>query len=373
MDADIAIVNCYPEGTGFGEHRDNDEPDETLVSGAPVVSLNLGADCDFTFEKEGAHPHTQGVELSHVMHVIRVHSGDAIVFGGPARLALHSVEKVFPNTKHGLNIARVGTVKPEDGDTLRINITLRRHDPPEPKRAHIPSKANLTNKEVLAADKAAIKDDLVYKPNFLTTHTDPTVDELFNACATLPYPEGKKNMTRGGPRRHASVTYEDVPGKRAYQVGGQVFPLKDAPEAIQKLGAKLTAFAGKEINYWSVVRYRDGNDYMKMHQHKTDKDGREDMSVWIVSTGAERPFKYREGTSSPEGYFLPKPGGVIKKIIAEQGSLIVLPSSYNDAHGHEVPKCKKVKGVRYAVNCKHIPLVEETGGLPAKPKRKRAA
>jgi alkylated DNA repair protein (DNA oxidative demethylase) len=122
LDADIGLVNAYPAGTGFDEHRDNDETEETFVAGVPVVSLNLGADADFMFEKVGDHPHTHG---GVVRHVIKLRSGDAFVWGGPARLALHAVGNPQPKTGPLLDIARVGTVRASDPDTLRINITLR--------------------------------------------------------------------------------------------------------------------------------------------------------------------------------------------------------------------------------------------------------
>jgi alkylated DNA repair dioxygenase AlkB len=125
-------------------------------------------------------------------------------------------------------------------------------------------------------------------------------------------------------------------------MAGTLNHLTNAPEPIRQLAAKLTAYAGKEINYLSVVRYRDGDDYFNWHQHKEDKQPGRDMSVWIVSTGAERPFAVRPL------------GGKSIRLIAESGSLIILPSSFNDTHEHAVPKCKATT-VRYAVNAKHIP------------------
>lgn len=68
---------------------------------------------------------------------------------------------------------------------------------------------------------------------------------------------------------------------------GDFSVLKDAPYAIKMLQQKLSMYAGKEIDYLSVVRYRDGNDGMVWHQHSEDRHG-QDASVWIVRTGTER-------------------------------------------------------------------------------------
>jgi alkylated DNA repair protein (DNA oxidative demethylase) len=49
---------------------------------------------------------------------IRLASGDAFVFGGPARLAFHGVDRLLPGTSDLL---------PGGG---RLNLTLRRVSPP---------------------------------------------------------------------------------------------------------------------------------------------------------------------------------------------------------------------------------------------------
>jgi len=107
--------------------------------------------------------------------------------------------------------------------------------------------------------------------------------------------------------------------------------------------ADLSKHSGKNVNYAAVVEYRDGDDYIAPHQHNEDRGN--DATVWIVSTGAERPFVVK-----------PVNGDAATKFLAKQGSLITLSSEANETHLHSVPKCKGRAGVRYSVNCKGIPL-----------------
>ncbi|SOD62406.1 DNA-N1-methyladenine dioxygenase [Streptomyces zhaozhouensis] len=98
---DIALVNHYPDGARMGMHRDGDER-----SPAPVVSFSLGDSCVFRFgNAEGRGRPWTDVTLG---------SGDAFVFGGPARLAYHGVPRTLP-----------GSGPPALGVRGRLNVTLR--------------------------------------------------------------------------------------------------------------------------------------------------------------------------------------------------------------------------------------------------------
>lgn len=91
---ETALVNFYPPGAGMGEHVDAEEEADN-----PVVSLSIGDDILFRIE---------GRE-------VLLMSGDALVFGGPARRA-----------RHGVAGARGGTVAEGTGLAEgRINITMR--------------------------------------------------------------------------------------------------------------------------------------------------------------------------------------------------------------------------------------------------------
>ncbi|MEV7783467.1 alpha-ketoglutarate-dependent dioxygenase AlkB [Kitasatospora sp. NPDC088351] len=98
---DIAIVNHYPHGAKMGLHQDRDERAD-----APVVSLSLGDTCVFRLgnTRTRTRPWTD----------LELHSGDLLVFGGPARYAYHGVVRTLP-----------GTADPALGLTGRLNITIR--------------------------------------------------------------------------------------------------------------------------------------------------------------------------------------------------------------------------------------------------------
>jgi DNA oxidative demethylase len=95
------LVNFYGAGARMGLHQDRDEQDFSV----PVVSLSLGDSCLFRIGGAARRGSTRSLRLD---------SGDAIAFGGPARLAFHGVDRVYPDTSTLL----------EGGG--RINLTLRR-------------------------------------------------------------------------------------------------------------------------------------------------------------------------------------------------------------------------------------------------------
>ncbi|RAE30684.1 alpha-ketoglutarate-dependent dioxygenase AlkB, partial [Burkholderia multivorans] len=89
----------------MGMHQDKDEHDP-----APVVSLSLGDSCTFRF----GNTETKNRPYED----IRLASGDAFVFGGPARFAYHGVTRIHPGTAP--EAARLS-----DLGGGRINITMR--------------------------------------------------------------------------------------------------------------------------------------------------------------------------------------------------------------------------------------------------------
>jgi alkylated DNA repair protein (DNA oxidative demethylase) len=98
------LVNLYGPEARMGLHQDRDERD----FGAPVVSLSLGATALFRIGGLNRRDKTRSLRLG---------SGDAFVFGGPARLVFHGIDRVIPGSSDLL-----------DGGG-RINLTLRRVDP----------------------------------------------------------------------------------------------------------------------------------------------------------------------------------------------------------------------------------------------------
>jgi len=115
---DICIVNCYSKEGRLGLHRDSDESKASLDAGLPVVSLSLGLTAAFEFvpalpEEAAGEPSKREVHLK---------SGDAIVFGGPARLMPHSVRRMLSrSTPRGLSICDA------TGRPGRVNLTFRHY------------------------------------------------------------------------------------------------------------------------------------------------------------------------------------------------------------------------------------------------------
>jgi alkylated DNA repair protein (DNA oxidative demethylase) len=104
---DCCLINLYRQGAKMGMHQDRDEKDVS----APVVGVSLGDDAVFRiggkFEdgKWARGGATQSVKLG---------SGDVILFGGPARLAYHGIDRV---------IAGSSRLIPGGG---RLSLTLRK-------------------------------------------------------------------------------------------------------------------------------------------------------------------------------------------------------------------------------------------------------
>ena len=106
--ADLCILNYYDAEGRMGLHQDKDEGAASLAAGVPVVSVSLGDTARFLF---GGLRRRDPVEA----HLLE--SGDAFVFGGPARLRYHGVSRIVP-----------GTAPPECGISGRFNLTLRQYD-----------------------------------------------------------------------------------------------------------------------------------------------------------------------------------------------------------------------------------------------------
>jgi DNA oxidative demethylase len=98
---DACLINFYEQAARMGLHQDKDEEEFE----APVVSLSLGDTALFRYG---------GLERKDPTRSINLRSGDAIVFGGPARLIHHGIDRLLPGTSDLL---------PQGG---RLNLTLRK-------------------------------------------------------------------------------------------------------------------------------------------------------------------------------------------------------------------------------------------------------
>lgn len=103
---EACLVSLYRAGTSMGLHRDQDEEPKD----APVLSVSLGDTALFRFG---------GLTRRDPTRTLKLASGDMLMFGGPARLMYHGVDRIQTGNS--------GLV-PGGG---RINLTLRRVTTPE--------------------------------------------------------------------------------------------------------------------------------------------------------------------------------------------------------------------------------------------------
>ncbi|HEV7336255.1 MAG TPA: alpha-ketoglutarate-dependent dioxygenase AlkB [Bosea sp. (in: a-proteobacteria)] len=95
------LINFYEPTAKMGLHQDRDEEEFA----APVLSLSLGDTAVFRIGGTVRGGKTISLKLA---------SGDALVFGGEARLAYHGIDRI---------LAGSSSLLPQSG---RINLTLRR-------------------------------------------------------------------------------------------------------------------------------------------------------------------------------------------------------------------------------------------------------
>lgn len=101
---EACLVNFYDAAARMGLHQDRDEEEFS----APVLSLSLGDSCLFRVGGTKRTDKTRSFDLN---------SGDALILGGPARLAFHGVDRIRGGSS---------TLLAGGG---RINLTLRRVTP----------------------------------------------------------------------------------------------------------------------------------------------------------------------------------------------------------------------------------------------------
>jgi len=104
---DLCIMNYYDAEGRMGLHQDKDEGRASIDAGLPVVSISLGDTPRFLFG---------GLKRRDPIQSLLLESGDAFVFGGPARLRYHGVSRIIP-----------GTAPAELGLEGRFNLTFRKY------------------------------------------------------------------------------------------------------------------------------------------------------------------------------------------------------------------------------------------------------
>jgi alkylated DNA repair protein (DNA oxidative demethylase) len=89
FDPDLCILNYYDRDGRMGLHQDKDESEASIAAGLPVVSVSLGDAARFLFG---------GLRRRDPVEALQLESGDAFVFGGPARLRFHGVSRIQAGT-----------------------------------------------------------------------------------------------------------------------------------------------------------------------------------------------------------------------------------------------------------------------------------
>jgi alkylated DNA repair protein (DNA oxidative demethylase) len=105
---DLCILNYYDQDGRMGLHQDKDEHERSLAAGIPVVSVSIGDTAKFLWG---------GMKRRDPIEQRLLASGDAFVFGGPARLRYHGVSRIIPRT-----------APPELHLSGRFNLTFRQYD-----------------------------------------------------------------------------------------------------------------------------------------------------------------------------------------------------------------------------------------------------
>lgn len=105
LDADLCILNYYGFDGRMGLHQDKDESAASIGAGLPVVSVSIGDTARFQFG---------GLRRRDPVETYDLRSGDAFVFGGPARLRYHGVSRIV-----------FGTAPRELAMEGRFNLTFR--------------------------------------------------------------------------------------------------------------------------------------------------------------------------------------------------------------------------------------------------------
>jgi DNA oxidative demethylase len=107
VEPDLCILNYYDADGRMGLHQDKDESAASIAAGVPVVSVSLGDTARFLLG---------GVRRRDPIVSLLLASGDAFVFGGPARLRYHGVSRIVS-----------GTAPPALAMRGRFNLTFRQY------------------------------------------------------------------------------------------------------------------------------------------------------------------------------------------------------------------------------------------------------
>jgi len=109
MDPNTVLINYYNEKATFKWHKDSEDPNLVRTKqGKPIISLSVGQTAIFAYKKR--YEDTDYAE-------IKLHSGDVLIFGGPSRMIVHSVQEIVGRSMPPPIISKMRSG--------RLNLTIR--------------------------------------------------------------------------------------------------------------------------------------------------------------------------------------------------------------------------------------------------------
>jgi len=109
MDPNTVLLNYYNEKASFKWHRDSEDPNLVKIKqGKPIVSFSIGQSATFAYKRR-----YEDKDFS----TIRLNSGDVLIFGGPSRMIVHSVQEIIGRTLPAPIISKLRSG--------RLNLTIR--------------------------------------------------------------------------------------------------------------------------------------------------------------------------------------------------------------------------------------------------------
>jgi len=109
MNPDTVLINYYNEKAHFKWHMDSEDPILRKANeGKPIVSISVGLTGIFNYK-------ARHDDLEH--KTVRLSSGDVLVFGGPSRMIVHSIEAIVSKS---MPAPLIGKLK-----SGRLNLTVR--------------------------------------------------------------------------------------------------------------------------------------------------------------------------------------------------------------------------------------------------------
>jgi len=109
MDPNTILINYYNEKASFKWHKDSEDPNLIKTKqGKPIISFSIGQSAIFAYKMK-----YEDTNYS----TIRLNSGDVLIFGGPSRMIVHSVQEIIGKTLPAPLISKMRSG--------RLNLTIR--------------------------------------------------------------------------------------------------------------------------------------------------------------------------------------------------------------------------------------------------------